>query len=100
MAAKDRTGASLMVWNWQHIHDKTYRATIDMARLPAELRRGPVRQSVYRIDATTSNHFADPSKASLQLVEQTTKRLGKNHRVTAGLAPNAIYLILLEPARS
>ncbi|WP_106398878.1 hypothetical protein [Actinocorallia populi] len=99
IASKDRTGASLMVWNWQHTNTDSYRATVDMSRLPADLRRGPVRQRTYRIDQTTSNYFTDPAKADLQLVDEKTVTPGKTHTQRIDLAPNAIYLILLEPAR-
>ncbi|WP_416970813.1 hypothetical protein [Streptomyces sp. 4F14] len=98
MAAEDRTGASLMVWNWQHTGDRGYRATVDMTRLPAHLRHGPVRERVYRIDQTTSNYFGDPARAALQLVAQKTVRPGRTYTETVDLPPNAIYLILLERA--
>ncbi|MFD0856396.1 hypothetical protein ACFQ07_29420, partial [Actinomadura adrarensis] len=99
MASKDRTGASLMVWNWQHSHTISHQATIDMSRLPANLRHGPVRRRTYRIDQMTSNYFANPATANLQLVEQKTIHPGKIHTQRIDLAPNAIYLILLEPTR-
>ncbi|MEV3971268.1 hypothetical protein AB0K68_24460 [Streptomyces sp. NPDC050698] len=98
MASKDRTGASLMVWNWQHVGDRSYRATIDMSRMPAELRNSPVRRLMYRIDQNTSNYFSDPAKAGLQLVDNTIVRPGRTHTATIDLAPNAIYLIVLERA--
>ncbi|MFI6377112.1 hypothetical protein [Streptomyces sp. NPDC050546] len=96
MASKDRTGASLMVWNWQHVGDRDYRATIDMSRMPSELRHRPVRQLVYRIDQNTSNYFSDPAKAGLQLVDKKIVRPGRTHTATVDLEPNAIYLVLLE----
>ncbi|MFJ9737307.1 hypothetical protein [Streptomyces sp. NPDC101166] len=98
MASKDRTGASLMVWNWQHVGDRSYRATIDMSRIPDELRNRPVRRLMYRIDQNTSNYFADPAKAGLQLVDKRIVRPGRTHTATVDLAPNAIYLIVLERA--
>ncbi|MET7738351.1 hypothetical protein ABZT02_44855 [Streptomyces sp. NPDC005402] len=98
MASKDRTGASLMVWNWQHVGDRSYRATVNMSRIPSELRHNQVRERVYRIDQTTSNYFGDPAKADLQLVEEKIVRLGRTYTATVDLAPNAIYLILLERA--
>ncbi|MEH0421243.1 glycosyl hydrolase [Streptomyces sp. B21-083] len=98
IASKDRTGASLMVWNWQHTKDQSYRATIDMSRMPSELRHGPVRRLVYRIDSTTSNYFGDPGRAELQLVDSKPVRPGRTYTETVDLAPNAIYLILLERA--
>ncbi|MDX3230397.1 cellulase family glycosylhydrolase [Streptomyces sp. ME19-01-6] len=96
MASKDRSGASLMVWNWQHVGDRSYRATITMSRIPSQLRHGPVRERVYRIDQTASNYFGDPAKASLQLVKERIVRLGKTYTETVDLPPNAIHLILLE----
>lgn len=98
LASKDHTGASLMVWNWQHTDDSSYQATIDMSRLPSNLRHGPVRERVYRIDQTTSDYFTDPSTANLQMVDQKTVQLGRTHTESLALTPNAIYLILFEPA--
>lgn len=97
VASADKTGASVMVWNWQHVHTDSYRATIDMSRLPSEL-RGPVRQRMYRIDQTTSNYFTDPATANLQLVDEKIVTPGKTYSETVELAPNAIYQIVLEPA--
>ncbi|MFI0351980.1 hypothetical protein [Actinomadura sp. 9N407] len=99
IASKDRTGASLMVWNWQHTNATGHRAGIDMSRLPANLKRGPVRQRTFRIDQTTSNYFADPATADLQQVDQKIIYPGKTHTHRIDLSPNAIYLITLEPAR-
>lgn len=98
MASTDKSGASLMVWNWQHVHDDSYRATIDMSRLPSELRNGPVRQRMYRIDQTTSNYFTNPATAELQQVDEKIVAPGKSYTETIQLAPNAIYLIVLERA--
>ncbi|WP_436790052.1 hypothetical protein [Yinghuangia sp. YIM S10712] len=97
VAAKDRTGASLMVWNYQHVNERRYQATIDMSNLPPNLRHGPVRQRMFRIDQTTSNYFADPAKADLQQVDEKIVDPGKTYTETIDLEPNAIYLILLEP---
>ncbi|MFD0899317.1 hypothetical protein [Actinomadura sediminis] len=98
LASMDKTGASLMVWNYQHINRERFRARIAMSHLPARLRHGPVHQRMYRVDQTTSNYFADPAKAELQLVDERTVDLGEHHTESIDLEPNAIYLILLEPA--
>lgn len=98
VASKDQSGASVMVWNWQHVHTDSYQATIDMSRLPANLRHGKVREQLFRIDQTTSNYFGDPSTADLQLVDEQIVTPGKTHSVTVDLGPNAIYLIVMEPA--
>ncbi len=98
IASKDKTGASLMVWNWQHVNNVSYRTTIDMSRLPSDLRLGQVRRRIYRIDQTTSNYFTNPGMANLQLVDQKVIRPGTSYAEGIDLTPNAIYLILLEPA--
>lgn len=98
MASKDRSGATVMVWNWQHVHDSSFLTTLDMSRLPSDLRHGPVRQRMYRIDEETSNYFADPESADLQLVDEKVITPGKTHSQTIDLGANAIYLIVLEPA--
>jgi hypothetical protein len=98
IASKDRTGASVMAWNWQHVHDESYQTTIDMSRLPSRLRHGPVRQQLFRIDQSTSNYFTNPATADLQLVDDDVVTPGRTHSVTIDLDPNAIYLIVMEPA--
>ena len=97
VASKDDSGASVMVWNYQHINNGRFRATIDMSRLPPELSDGPVRRKLYRIDQTTSNYWADPQQANLQQVDERIVTLGKTHTEIVDLEPNAIYLVLLEP---
>ncbi|MEV5828731.1 hypothetical protein AB0L25_24535 [Spirillospora sp. NPDC052242] len=98
IASKDRTGASLMVWNWQHTNDQSHRATLDMSRLPRHLAHGPVRRRMFRIDQTTSNYFTDPAGADLQQVSEKIVRPGTRHSETIDLKPNALYLVLMEPA--
>ncbi len=99
VASKDASGVSIMVWNYQHINNGRFRTTIDMSRLPAELSDGPVRETLYRIDQTTSNYWADPEQANLQQFEEriVTIPAGKTYVEIVDLEPNAIYLILLEP---
>lgn len=97
IASKDKSGASIMVWNYQHINNGRFRTTIDMSGLPLELRSGSVRQSLYRIDQTTSNYWANPEQANLQQVGEWIVTLGKTYTEVVDLEPNAIYLILLEP---
>jgi hypothetical protein len=98
IASKDKTGASLMVWNYQHINEHRYRTTIDMSHLPSHLKHGPIRQRMFLIDQKTSNYFADPATAALQQVGEKIVIPGKKYTQTIDLPPNAIYLILLERA--
>jgi len=100
LASKDATGASVMVWNYQHTGATTFRTTIDLASLPPSLRGKPVRERVFRIDDKTSNYFADPRTANLQQVAERTLRPSARHVETIDLGPNALELIVLEPARA
>jgi hypothetical protein len=100
IASKDKTGASLMVWNYQGPNDESFETTISMSRLPSWLRHGPVRQTLYRIDQNTSNYWADPQNANLQQVDQKIVRPGKRYVEKVDLDPNAIYLIIMEPLES
>ena len=97
VASKDESGASVMVWNYQHTNNGRFRTTIDMSGLPSEPGDGPVRQTLYRIDQTTSNYWADPDKANLQQVGESIVTPKGGHSETVDLEPNALYLILLEP---
>ena len=99
VASRDASGVSVMVWNYQHINNGRFRTTIDMSSLPAELMDGPVRETLYRIDQTTSNYWADPEQANLQQVGERIVTIPADNTYVeiVDLAPNAIYLVLLEP---
>jgi hypothetical protein len=101
LASRDASGVSVMVWNYQHINDGRFRTTIHMSSLPPELRDGPVRETLYKVDQTTSNYWADPERANLQQVGERifTIPVGNTYVETVDLEPNAIYLILLEPVK-
>jgi Glycosyl hydrolase catalytic core len=98
LATKDGTGAAVLVWNYQQTGHQPYRVTIDMGRLPPELRGKALRQRMYRIDEKVSNYWANPETANLQMVSETKLRPMKNHRLTIELTPNALELVILEPA--
>lgn len=97
VASKDESGASVMVWNYQHINNGRFRTTIDMSGLSADFGDGAMRQRLYRIDQNTSNYWAEPGQANLQEVDEQIVTAGKRHSETVDLEPNAIYLLLLEP---
>ena len=97
IASKDESGVSIMVWNYQHTNNVHFDADVDMSNLPESMVVGPVRQTVYRIDETTSNYWADPEEANLQLVSDSIVETDENYSVSASLTPNSLQLILLEP---
>jgi hypothetical protein len=70
-----------------------------MGRLPKTLRGKRLNQKIYRIDDKVSNYWANPDRANLQMTSQSVIRPGATHRVTSQLSPNALELIVLEPAR-
>jgi hypothetical protein len=98
LATKDKSGAAVMVWNYQLTGTQPYRVTIDMGQLPANLRGKSLRQRMYRIDDKISNYWGNPATASLQQVSNVVVRPTVRHRVTVELSPNALQLVVLEPA--
>ncbi len=99
IATRDRSGAAVLVWNYQHVGTQSYRTTIDMGQLPAELRGKPLRQRLFRIDDKVSNYWGDPATANLQQVGEAVVKPNGRHRVTIDLTPNALELVVLEPAK-
>ena len=99
VASRDTSGVSVMVWNYQHTNSGRFRTTIDMSGLPAEFMEGPVRETLYRIDQSTSNYWADPRQANLQQVAKriVTIPADNSYVEIVDLEPNALYLLLLEP---
>lgn len=97
LATKDGTGAAVLVWNYQQTGNQPFRVTIDMGRLPPELRGRALRQRMYRIDDKISNYWANPETANLQMVSE--RRIGgrSKHQVALELTPNALQLVVLEP---
>ncbi len=97
IATKDDTGAAVMVWNYQHTGNQAYDVTVDMNNLPENLSGGKVRLRMFRIDAETSNYWADPERANLRQVSETVVEPGGEHSVDINLSANALHLVVLEP---
>lgn len=98
IATTDRTGAAVMIWNYQHTGTQSYAVTLDLGKLPPALRGKTLRQKVYRIDDKVSNYWSVPATANLQMVAQTTVRARAGLKLTTQLTPNALQLVVLEPA--
>ncbi len=99
IATQDEYGAAVMLWNYQHIGNQSYDVTINMNNLPRELQGKQVRQRIYRIDDKTSNYWADPDTANLQLVSESVVTPGKTYNIPVTLTANALQLIVLEPVQ-
>lgn len=100
IATRDGTGAAIVVWNYQQTGNQPYRVTIDIGRLPQELRGKPLRQRMFRIDDRVSNYWSNPEAANLQMVSEKRIRPRVPHKVTVELTPNALQLVTLEPLPS
>lgn len=100
LATKDKSGAAVMIWNYQQVGTQPYRVTIDMGRLPANLRGKTLRQRMYRIDDKVSNYWGNPETANLQQVSEAVVNAKDNHSVTVELSPNALQLIMLESVKN
>jgi hypothetical protein len=98
IATRDRSGVAVMVWNYQHVGTQGYRARLVLDHLPASLQNRPVRQRMYRIDDEISNYWANSATANLQQVSDAEARPGARYTVTVDLTPNALQLVVLEPA--
>lgn len=100
LATQDKSGAAVLVWNYQQAGTETYRVTIEMGELPAHLRGKRLRQRMFRIDDEISNYWANPATANLQQVAETKVKPAQRHSVTVELSPNALHLVVLEPGGS
>lgn len=100
IATKDKTGAAVMLWNYQHTGNQNYRVTLDMDQLPVSLQGKSLRQRMFRIDDKVSNYWANPATANLQQISETTLRPERTYSVTIDLTPNALQLVVLEPSGS
>ncbi len=99
IASKDDSGAAVMLWNYQSTDNEAHAVTLDMTNLPENLSGEKVRQRVYRIDAETSNYWANPEAANLQMVSESVVKPGESYSVPVNLSANALQLVLLEPVR-
>jgi hypothetical protein len=99
IASRDDSGAAVMLWNYQHTGNQSYDVTVDLNNLPAVLRDQKVSQRMFRIDAETSNYWANPENANLQQVSEQVIEPGRQLTVPVKLSPNALHLIVLEPAK-
>lgn len=99
IATKDKTGAAVMVWNYQQAGTQPYHVTINMDQLPPNLRNRRLRQRMFRIDDTVSNYWGDPTRANLQQVSESVLEPSTRHSVSVDLTANALQLVVLEPAK-
>lgn len=98
IATKDGTGAAVMVWNYQHTGVEPYRVTIDMGRLPSNLRGKRLCERLFRIDDKVSNYWGNPATANLQQTSAKVIAPGERYSLTVDLTPNALELVSIEVA--
>lgn len=97
IATKDEYGAGVMIWNYQHVGQQSYDVTVDLGKLPTNLRGTQLCRRMYRIDDKVSNYWSNPETANLQQVSATPVAATNRHSVSVTLTPNALQLVVLEP---
>ncbi|WP_240416056.1 S-layer homology domain-containing protein [Paenibacillus periandrae] len=97
LAAKDDTGVSLMMWNYQSTETKGYNGVANVSSLPSIFSGKNVRVKTYKIDATTSNYYANNDKGNLQMVDDKIVAHNGNYTASVQLEPNSLQLLVLEP---
>jgi len=100
IASKDNTGIAVMLWNYQHVKQVEFDTQLKLLNMPQGLQQGKVRKRIYRIDAETSNYWANPAMADLTMVAESEERFDANFDLSFMLSPNSLYLLLLEPLQS
>lgn len=96
IAAKDATGLSVLLWNYQHTNTVSFRADLTLTHVPKAMRNGAIRETVFRIDPRTSNFFSDPQRANLQQIADRMITVRNTYRESIELEPNSLQLILLQ----
>jgi hypothetical protein len=97
LAAKDETGVSVMLWNYQGVNSKSYAAKLNLVNLPQSFKGKNVKVSIYRIDSKTSNYHVDLENCNLQKVEEKVVSGIGTYSRSLSLEPNSLQLMILEP---
>ncbi|NND68892.1 MAG: hypothetical protein HKN19_14980 [Halioglobus sp.] len=99
IATRDNSGVAIMLWNYQSTDSRAYAINIEMKNLPQSLQGKKIHQRAYKIDSETSNYWANPATADLQMVSEAVVKPGKNYSLPVNLTANALQLILMEPVK-
>jgi hypothetical protein len=97
LAAKDETGLSLMVWNYQGRDTKDYDAAVNVSNLPSIFNGKNVRVKTYKIDSKTSNYFVSLDNSNLQMVDDKIVTHKGDYATSLQFEPNSLQLLVLEP---
>ena len=98
LAAKNSSGISIMIWNFQSKNTEGFDASLRVDNLPAGLREKNVNVKLYKIDGETSNYHANLENCNLQMVEEKTIETDTFYQTFLHLEPNTLQLITLEAA--
>jgi hypothetical protein len=97
LAAKDTTGASIMVWNFKGSAINAFPVT--MTGLSSIFPGNKFTMKTYSIDSQHSNYTYDDG--ALKMVDEKTVDMtalaGGEYTTTLALEPNSVHLLLLEP---
>ncbi len=99
LAAKDNTGVSVMIWNYQSTKTEGYQVALNLDNLPTLLGNKKISVKAYRIDQHTSNYQNGLENANLQIVEESVATVTDTFTSSINLDPNSLYLVVLEPKK-
>jgi len=98
IASSDKSGISVMIWNYQSKNTEGYNLDLKIENLPKSLKQNKMNVQTGLIDAKNSNYQYDLENCNLQMAEKTIDPLkGGVFKTSLSLEPNALYLIVLEP---
>lgn len=97
VAARNDTGVSFMVWNYQGTGTINYNAAVNVSNLPSIFKEKNIRVKTYKINDTTSNYYANPDNCNLQMVDDQIVTHKGSYSTTLSLEPNGMQLLVLEP---
>ncbi len=100
LAAKDSTGISIMVWNYQGKQSVGYDAALKVDNLPDEWKNQNIQVKRYSIDGETSNYHAGLENCNLQMIEEKAVETDTFYHDSLHLEPNTLQLVTLEVANS
>ena len=97
MAAKDSSGLSVLVWNFQGTATEGYNVSLNLKHLAGELNGGKAVLKTYRIDKENSNYHTNLDQANLQLTGKELVDLQDSFSTSLRMDPNSLCLLILEP---
>ncbi len=95
-AAKDSSGVSVMLWNYQSKNTEGYKVDVEIDNLPVLLKSKITKARIYSIDRNTSNYHASIDNCDLTVVDEKNIDSKSSYSTILTLDPNTLKLIIIE----